>query len=350
MRYCWSYPFFLWLSDMKKLILFLLLLFFMTGCEKSLAARLEDLSYTKEEIGLIEALCEDHRLLFLEEKNERALAYLHTAGFEDEHLDDYLKYDKMAGEEKVVRLVNEGKLNDADRGKIEKMFTDIGYIEKNEDLYFEYLDCYDSMREVIEAVNALRYRELYTEIQPVDMSKGDLILVNKYHQLDESYVPDDLIAFDSPMGKGRLREKVYDAYKELYRAAKEDGYTLVVVSSYRSFSYQDGLYRRYLSRDTKENVDTYSARPGHSEHQTGMAIDVSLPGVSLDDFGSTNAAEWLKQHGADYGFIIRYPKDRIDVTGYIEEPWHIRYLGKEVAEDVLAKGMTYDEYYACYVE
>ncbi len=335
---------------MKKLILLLLLLSLMTGCEKSLAAKLEELSYAKEDIELIEMLSEDHQLLFLEEKNERALAYLHTAGFEEGHLDDYLKYDKMASEEKVVRLVNEGKLNDADRDKIEKMFSDIGYIEKNKDLYFEYLDRYDSVRELIEAVNTLRYRELYTEIEPVDMSKGDLILVNKYHQLDEDYVPEDLVAFDSSLGKGRLREKVYDAYKELYQAAREDGYNLVVISSYRSFSYQDGLYKRYLSRDTKENVDTYSARPGHSEHQTGMAIDVSLPGVSLDDFGSTKAAEWLKQHCADYGFIIRYPKDRIDITGYIEEPWHIRYLGKEVAKDVVAKGMTYDEYYACYVE
>ena len=335
---------------MKKVFLLLFLLLLLSACEKSLGEKLEDLSYAEEDIGLIETLSEEHQLIFLEEKNERALAYLHIPGFAEEHLEDYLKYDGMAVEEKIVKLVNEGKLNDAGRENIEKMFSDIGYIEKNEDLYFEYLDHYDSVRDAIEAVNTLRYKDLYTDIEPVDMSKQDLILVNKYHRLDEDYMPEDLVAFDSSLGKGRLREKAYDAYKELYNAALEEGYRLVVVSSYRSYMYQDGLYKRYLSRDSQENVDSYSARPGHSEHQTGMAIDVSLPGVSLDDFGSTKASEWLKQHCADYGFIIRYPKDRIKITGYIEEPWHIRYLGKEVAKDVLAKGMTYDEYYACFVE
>ena len=107
----------------------------------------------------------------------------------------------MAEEEKIVKLVNEGKLNDANREKIEKMFSDIGYIEKNEDLYFEYLSRYDSIRDLIEAVNTLRYKELYTDIEPVDMDKGDLILVNKYHSLDEDYVPAALVAFDSSIGK-----------------------------------------------------------------------------------------------------------------------------------------------------
>ena len=335
---------------MKRIVLLLLFLLLLSACEKSLAVKLEDLSYMSEDIELIETLSEEHQLLFLEEKNERALVYLHTSGFEEEHLDDYLKYDDMAKEEKIVKLVNEGKLNDANREKIEKMFSDIGYIEKNEDLYFEHLSRYDSIRDLVEAVNTLRYKELYTDIEPVDMDKGDLILVNKYHSLDEDYVPEDLVAFDSSIGKGRLREKVYEAYCELYEAAREEGYSLVVVSSYRSYMYQDGLYKRYLSRDSQENVDGYSARPGHSEHQTGMAIDVSLPGCSLDNFGSTKAAAWLKEHCSDYGFIIRYPKDKIGITGYIEEPWHIRYLGKEIAKDVVAKGMTYDEYYACFVE
>ncbi len=334
---------------MKKIFLLLMALL-VSGCEKSLAAKLEELDYAQEDIGLIETLNEQHQILFLDGKNGQALAYLHVPGFEEEHLDDYLKYDGMAKEDKIVKLVNEGKLDDANREKIGKVFSDIGFIEKNEELYFEYLDRYDSTRDLIETVNTLRYRELYTDIAAVDMDKGDLILVNKYHRLDEDYVPEDLVAFDSPLGKGRLREKVYDAYSELYEAAREEGYRLMIVSSYRSYMYQDGLYKRYLSRDSQENVDSYSARPGHSEHQTGMAIDVSLPGCSLDDFGSTKAAEWLKSHCADYGFIIRYPKDRTDITGYIEEPWHIRYLGKEIAKDVVAKGMTYDEYYACFVE
>ena len=108
---------------MKRIVLLLLFLLLLSACEKSLAAKLEDLSYMSEDIELIETLSEEHQLLFLEEKNERALVYLHTSGFEEEHLDDYLKYDDMAKEEKIVKLVNEGKLNDANREKIEKMLS-----------------------------------------------------------------------------------------------------------------------------------------------------------------------------------------------------------------------------------
>ena len=166
----------------------------------------------------------------------------------------------------------------------------------------------------------------------------------------ENYYPDDLVDVDPSLGKGQLSKKTYDAFLDLHEAAYRQGYNLRVVSAFRSYSYQDGLYNKYLKVDPKEVVDTYSARPGHSEHQTGMAIDVSLPGVSLDDFWKTDAAKWLNENCAHYGFIIRYPAEKIDITGYMEEPWHIRYLGQEVAEDVVRHGMTYDEYYAVFID
>ena len=113
---------------------------------------------------------------------------------------------------------------------------------------------------------------------------------------------------------------------------------------------QDDLYNGYLKKDPQEVVDTYSARPGHSEHQSGLCMDVSEPGYSLDNFYQTKASKWLAENCHKYGFIIRYPEDKTDITGYQGEPWQLRYVGKETAEDVYRRAITYDEYYACFVE
>ena len=295
-------------GHMRK-ILFLLILLLLSACQKSEEDQLAELGYLQEDIVLIQGLSEENKGLFLNEMNETALSYLQVS-----------------------------------------LYSSPFFIKEKEETYLKYLNTYSDTREMIEIVNTLRYKELFTDIVPTDMSKGDLILVNKYHILSSDYEPEDLVQIESDYGSGRLREKAYEAYKKLCDKAREEGYPLRVVSSYRSYAYQEGLYNKYLGRDSKENVDTYSARPGHSEHQTGMAIDVSLPGVSLDDFGKTEAARWLNEHCMEYGFIVRYPKDKIGITGYIEEPWHIRYLGVDIAKDVYAKGITYDEYYACYIE
>ena len=132
--------------------------------------------------------------------------------------------------------------------------------------------------------------------------------------------------------------------------AKKLGYDLTIVSSYRSYDYQYGLYSKYLQSDPQEVVDTYSARPGHSEHQSGLCMDVTIPGYSLDNFYKSDASKWLAENCYRFGFIIRYPEDKTDITGYQGEPWQLRYLGKAVAEDVYKCGITYDEYYACFVE
>ena len=130
-------------------------------------------------------------------------------------------------------------------------------------------------------------------------------------------------------------------FNVLSENASKEGLNIYMSSAYRSYSYQNTLYNNYVSQYGREQADTFSARAGHSEHQTGLAIDVN----TIDDsFAYTPEAVWLAQHAHEYGFIIRYPKDKENITGYKYEPWHIRYLGVETATAVYNSGLTLEEY------
>jgi len=134
----------------------------------------------------------------------------------------------------------------------------------------------------------------------------------------------------------------------MFAAAKEDGIHLAGVSGYRSHSVQKALFQRYVERDGEEAARRYSAEPGHSEHETGLAMDVSgIDGkcAAEDCFADTKEAEWLDRHAHEFGFIIRYPKGKESVTGYQYEPWHLRYVGKELAKEIAEQGITLEEYF-----
>lgn len=129
---------------------------------------------------------------------------------------------------------------------------------------------------------------------------------------------------------------------EMKNAAARDGITLTIVSGYRSYARQEKLYNNYVAKDGRDEADRYSARPGHSEHQSGLAMDLN----SVEDsFANTKEAKWIAENCAKYGFIIRYPKDKEEQTGYIYEPWHVRYLGVDLAEEITASGLCFEEYF-----
>lgn len=131
------------------------------------------------------------------------------------------------------------------------------------------------------------------------------------------------------------------ALNELIAAAKEEGLDLFVISSFRTFEYQYNLYSNYLLRSGRDAADRYSARPGFSEHHTGLAFDLNSADQS---FGKTAEGIWLADNCSRFGFIIRYPKDKEDITGYMYEPWHIRYLGSDIASEITEKGICLEEY------
>ena len=335
---------------MKRVFCVALILLVLCACTKSEEDTLKELGYSEDEISLISKLSEENKARFMKEKQDELLKFIGNKDFKEENLDEYLKCAGGAEETLIIEKVNKGIMTRNNAARLKALYASEYYIPEKEELYVEYLYRYTNLRDVIEMVNTKRYLDLYSDIQPTDMSKGYLILVNKYYQLAEDYEPDDLVAVSEVPGKGYLRKEVYEAYKALYEDAVKLGYNLNVVSAYRSYASQNSLYNRYLTIDPKEVVDTYSARPGHSEHQSGLCLDVSIPGYSLDDFYKTEASKWLAENCYKYGFIIRYPDDKTDITGYQGEPWQLRYLDKEVSEDVFKRGITYDEYYACFVE
>lgn len=198
---------------------------------------------------------------------------------------------------------------------------------------------------IIEQVNTNRDYDYYTNIMEANIELNELVLVNKYYVLSDSYVPDTLSSI-SPYGSVKLVKLAADAFINLCDDAKEAGYTIMGISGYRSYQTQSNLYKRYLQKDPQWLVDTYSARAGHSEHQTGLAIDVSSNNADILTFEMSSSFKWMKDNAHSYGFILRYPKNKEDITGYKYEPWHYRYVGKEIATILYQTGMTYDEYVA----
>jgi len=149
-----------------------------------------------------------------------------------------------------------------------------------------------------------------------------------------------VVALPSTYNPGTNAEALA-ALKKMQAAAKKEGYSLGLLSGFRSYETQKKLYNSYVAKYGQKTTDTFSARPGHSEHQTGLAFDV---GAISDSFGDTKEGKWLEANAYKYGFIIRYPKNKTTITGYKYEPWHIRYLGKTVAKEVFDSGLCLEEY------
>lgn len=179
-------------------------------------------------------------------------------------------------------------------------------------------------------------------------------LVNKEYSLPQNYVPKDLVIPNVEFNTKGIEERMHmrapaaKALEKLFNAAKEDNYYLVGVSGYRSYNRQYQIFTNNLMTKGKEHTLEYSAIPGTSEHQTGLSIDITSEALHdrLDaSFANTPEGAWVSKNSYLYGFIIRYPKDKEDITGYAYEPWHIRYVGKGLAAYLYKHHMTLDEYY-----
>lgn len=206
--------------------------------------------------------------------------------------------------------------------------------------------------EIVSLVNVNRDRDFYTDTKSTDTSLKDAILVNKYYYLEEDYDAGNIekISLQYAYANNSIKDEVYDAFIEMWTSAKEEGITLIINSSYREYTWQEKVYENYKSTRGEAYADTYAARPGYSEHQTGLALDIASYPANYKDFEDTEAYQWLLKNSYKYGFILRYPKGKENITGYNFEPWHYRYLGIELAKKVHDSGLTYDEYYAFYLE
>lgn len=238
---------------------------------------------------------------------------------------------------------------------IDDFYQEKFFIKDNLDRYLKYKkeNEKETFTDIVSTVNVDRDKEFYTDIQESDVKKGNLILVNKYNALNKDFSFDDLVnvSIQHCYGNQKLRKEAYDKFKEMFKAAKEEDLTIIINSSYRDYAYQEKLWNRYSNTNGEEWADKFAARKGHSEHQTGLAIDVTTYNVkNQDDFELTDEFKWLDVNAYKYGFILRYPKDKENITGYSYEPWHYRYVGVDIATQVYELGLTYDEYYAYYLK
>jgi LAS superfamily LD-carboxypeptidase LdcB len=265
-----------------------------------------EIGYNYNEINKIEDTLKSDsiNIVISNEYNEQLLDYIGLSYFKEENLERYLNY-----------------------------------YQDNSDM--DYTD-------IITYVNIGLDNDYYTNVINIDNQDDLQVLVNKYHKLDNDYIPSDLETISSKyqwIGRSnQLRHDARVAFEEMCAAAADDGIYIYAGSGYRSYATQKYLYDTYVKRDGFDEAETYSARAGYSEHQTGLAMDIANKNgfISLGD----KEYDWLVNNSYKYGFILRYPKGSETLTGYMYEEWHYRYLGKEVAKEVYESNLTYEEYLA----
>lgn len=215
----------------------------------------------------------------------------------------------------------------------------INYKKKNQQL---------STEQIIKNVNMNLDLRHYKDIFKAKNLNKEIILVNKYYYLEKDYVPDNLKLISNQYSSKEINLVSYakEAFENLSKAAKKENLNVIAMSGYRSYNYQVNLYNKYVKEDGAEAADTYSGRPGHSEHQTGLAVDVYNKKTLYTNFEQTKEFIWMQNHAHEYGFILRFPKGKENETGYEYESWHYRYVGLEIAKYIHDNKITLEEYYA----
>lgn len=230
------------------------------------------------------------------------------------------------------------------------------FITNNLDRYIKYYNNNkdDKISHIVSIVNVCADEDYYDKdtVKKTDISKKELMLVNKFNYLDENYAPDDIVkvSVQFAYGDNEIKKEVYEKFRSMYNDAKKEGLYLIITSSYRDYNFQKELWDSYANQKGDEWADSVSARAGYSEHQTGYTLDIVTYKANMSSFEKTDEFKWLQDNAYKYGFILRYPKDKEDITGYSYESWHYRYVGKDVATKIKKLGITFDEYYAYFIE
>lgn len=250
--------------------------------------------------------------------------------------------------------VNALTKNDKDAFLLE-VLQDEYFIKNNFNRYMSYHNQNEGItsRKVVAIVNANSDYDYYTYDIDTNTNDDYLMLVNKYYHLNNTYEPNDLVNINNKYyyGEGhKIRSAVYDAFINMWNAANSEGIYLIVNSSYRTYNEQQEVYDAYKDSRGTTYADSIAARPGYSEHQTGLALDIfSKDNTTTSNFKDSPAHQWLSANAYKYGFIQRYTKDTEDITGFTEEAWHYRYVGIDAATYIYEHSITFDEYYAYFI-
>lgn len=254
----------------------------------------------------------------------------------------------------------EEKISPSERKEVSNYKKCIDYKLENIERYFIYRNKTKySYCKAVTLTNIGLDKDYYTNTRKTDMSYNNLILVNKYNFLTENYEPDDLEKIDDKYfiyGNSYvrlMRKEAKEKFEELSEASIKNNTPVYGQSGYRAYSRQKELYDYAVETGGVASADSDTARPGFSEHQTGLTIDVSsTKDGNMLTFDKTESFNWMKDNAHKYGFILRYEKSKEDITGYTYESWHYRYVGVKVATDMYKnhKDLSYDEYYYRYIE
>lgn len=298
-----------------------------------------------------------------------------SSDYKEENLDNYVKIDYENQDHlisNINKLLDKGysvtevnliisKGDDksvSDFVKREKVkyieeFLSVDYAKlENLDRYVEYQDKEnDDAETTVLYVNMDFDKEDYVDPLVID-EFDDYVLVNKHRQLSSEYVPDDLVTIDEEYVKSdeeiEIERNVAKAFYDMAEAASKEGLELMVSSGYRSYKDQEEITNTYLELYGQNYVDNYVAKPGFSEHQTAMSLDIASK--SVNTFVNSDEYTWMMDNAYKYGFILRYPKSKEDITGYKCEAWHYRYVGKKIAKYIKENNITYDEYYVIFLD
>ena len=206
--------------------------------------------------------------------------------------------------------------------------------------------------QIIKDVNMNLDQKKYKDIRKAKNLNTEKILVNKYYYVEKDYVPDNLETISSryALSGMKLVDVAKDAFEDMAKDASKESLSIVAMSTYRSYDYQVDLYARYVREDGEAKADTYAGRPGHSEHQTGLAVDVYNKEENYTNFEKTKEYVWMQQHAHEYGFVLRFPQEKEEETGYEFESWHYRYVGVKAAKYIKEHNISFEEYYATVIK
>jgi len=263
-------------------------------------------------------------------------------------LEDIKILEEKLPKEKLEALIDE-EHNEHLVGIVREKY----FLLRNLDRYLEFRNDNLNMSysEIIALVNVNANHEWYEYELVADLSKGNLMLVNKFFKLEDDFMPDDIVNISSRFAyEGHsVKQNVLDAFIDMQSAADEAGLRIIINFGFRTHAEQQRLWDREFNLRGRTSADSLVARPGHSEHQTGLAIDIARTFCS-EDFSLTEEYQWLLANAYKFGFILRYPDGKQHITGFRFEPWHWRYVGQENAERIFNTGLTFDEYYAFYIQ
>ena len=235
------------------------------------------------------------------------------------------------------------------------------YHEELEDRYQAYQNAHpdESIENIVTYVNIGIDQPFFTDpVIEVENPDDTGVLINKMYKLPDNYQPSDLVETSQPCIQGQhyscyaggtqyLRKEANDHFQELCAHAREEiGINIYAIASFRDYDYQNTLYQYGLDTQGQEYADQYYARPGQSEHQTGLTLDVTFDTWNYNELDQHPQYKWFLEHLAEHGFILRYPEGKEFITGYEHESWHIRYLGVDLSKAVYESGLTYEEFIA----